>query len=144
MFTSKPLSYGDELPAIADLASPTEGYIYLWESGIKGLSAEPEVVLRVNPDVPRSEEWQLPCWRGSVGHVDKDSHFLLNDEGLSLNYFSQGLRHMSYILLLISKTYFQRHFDTELEFSVGISHSNLLTVKLKNHTRDFEKREEKG
>ena len=29
MFTPKPLSYGDELPAIADLASPDEGYIYL-------------------------------------------------------------------------------------------------------------------
>ena len=28
MFTPKPLSYGDELPAFAALASPAEGYYY--------------------------------------------------------------------------------------------------------------------
>ena len=63
MFTPKPLSYSDELPAFAVLASPAEGYIYCVRKWNKGLSAEPEVVLRVNPDVPRSEERQLPCWR---------------------------------------------------------------------------------
>ena len=64
MFTPKPLSYGDELPAFAGLASPGEGYIYCVRKWNKGLSAEPEVVLCVNPDVPCSEELQLPCWRG--------------------------------------------------------------------------------
>ena len=64
IFIPKPLSYGDELPAFAVLASPDEGYIYCVRTWNKGLSAEPEVVLRVNPDVPRSEERRLPCWRG--------------------------------------------------------------------------------
>ena len=50
------MSYGDELPAFAGLASPAEGYIYCVRKWNKGLSAEPEVVLRVNPDVPRLEE----------------------------------------------------------------------------------------
>ena len=64
IFTPKPLSYGDELPAFAVLASPAEGYIYCVRKWNKSLSAEPEVVLRVNPDVPRSEEQQLSCWHG--------------------------------------------------------------------------------
>ena len=59
------MSYGDELPAFAGLASPAEGYIYCVRKWNKGLSAEPEVVLCVNPDVPHSEELQLPCWCGT-------------------------------------------------------------------------------
>ena len=66
MFTPKPLSYGDELPAFAVLASPAEGYIYCVRKWNKGLSAEPEVVLCVNPDIPRSEKRQLSFWRGKV------------------------------------------------------------------------------
>ncbi|XP_075798290.1 leukocyte immunoglobulin-like receptor subfamily A member 5 isoform X5 [Microtus pennsylvanicus] len=38
----------------------------------KGLSAEPEVLLPVNPDIPRSEERQLPCWQGRILAVAED------------------------------------------------------------------------
>ena len=74
IFTPKPLSYGNELPVFAVLASPAEGYIYCVRKWNKGLSAEPEVVLRVNPDTPRSEERQLPCWCGKVPLHNDEPH----------------------------------------------------------------------
>ncbi|XP_075798268.1 uncharacterized protein LOC142831756 isoform X2 [Microtus pennsylvanicus] len=50
----------------------------------KGLSAEPEVLLPVNPDIPRSEERQLPCWQGRASAPDcirllklESCHFIL-------------------------------------------------------------------
>ena len=51
------MSYGDELPAFAGSASPAEGYIYCVRKWNKGLSAEPEVVLCVNPDVPAQKSY---------------------------------------------------------------------------------------
>ena len=68
------MSYGDELPAFAGLASPAEGYIYCVRKWNKGLSAEPEVVLCANPDVPCSENYSCHSGMATLNFLSSCLH----------------------------------------------------------------------
>lgn len=103
-------------------------------------------------DGSNGKSWEIYMKIGikSEGCVHEDSHFLLNKLSTTRKLLPTGsLRCMNYILLPISTAYFQYFILTQsqriLEFTMRISHSNLLTVKFwqQDSQNTFEEREDK-